>query len=72
MVKKRSILQQLSTRTTALTARELTRLLNVSEKTIYEEVQRGTIPHVRIGSRIRFRPERTAEWLQSQDTRQPA
>jgi hypothetical protein len=47
-VKNSSILQQLSSRTTALTVHELARFLNVSEKTIYQEVQRGSIrciPH---------------------------
>jgi excisionase family DNA binding protein len=63
-VKNSSILQQLSTRTTALTVHELARFLNVSEeKTIYKEVQRGSIRCIRIGSCIRFRPERTAESL---------
>lgn len=62
-MKNSSILQQLSTRTTALTVHELARFLNVSEKAIYKEVQRGSIRCIRIGSCIRFRPERTAESL---------
>ena len=69
---KNSILEQLNTRTTALTVRELARLLKVSTKTIYKEVQSGAIPCIRIGSCIRFRPERMVEWLQLQDTARAA
>jgi len=67
-VKNTSILEQLNARTTALTARELSRLLKVSEKTLYREVQSGRVPCVRIGSCIRFRRERIIDWLQAQDT----
>jgi excisionase family DNA binding protein len=46
-----------------LTAKELARMLAISEKTVYSYVARNMIPHYRIEANVRFRARDVAEWL---------
>ena len=49
----------------ALRASEVAKMLSTSKMTIYRLVERGTIPHFRIGSSIRFDPKEIADWLRT-------
>ena len=50
-----------------LTAPQLAELLNMARTTLYEMAANGRIPHIRIGSSIRFDPAATARWLRSRE-----
>lgn len=50
----------------ALKVQELAKLLNVSEKLIYEHAKAGRIPSFKIGDARRFDPKAVAEWLRRQ------
>lgn len=39
-----------------LTVTELAKLLSVSQRLIYQRVQSGNLPHLRIGAAVRFDP----------------
>jgi excisionase family DNA binding protein len=47
----------------AWTLAELAKLLHCSRTTLYDMVERGRIPHLRVGSMLRFDPVATAQWL---------
>ena len=49
----------------ALTVEQLAALLQCSKRALYKMIQRGTLPHFRVGSMVRFDPEITAQWLRS-------
>ena len=49
----------------ALPASEVAKMLSTSKMTIYRLVERGTIPHFRIGCSIRFDPKAIADWLRN-------
>jgi excisionase family DNA binding protein len=49
----------------ALTVAQLANLLQCSRKALYKMLQKGTLPHFRVGSMVRFDPEVTAHWLRS-------
>lgn len=49
----------------ALRASEVAKMLSTSKMTIYRLVERGTIPHFRIGYSIRFDPKAIADWLRN-------
>jgi excisionase family DNA binding protein len=44
-----------------------TGLLNVSRSFIYQLCANGQLPHLRVGSRILFRPESLESWVQQQE-----
>jgi excisionase family DNA binding protein len=46
-----------------LTAREVARILAISEKTVYSYVARNMIPYYKIEANVRFRARDVAEWL---------
>ncbi len=41
----------------------LAKLLDMSPKTIYKMIDRGSLPHFRLGDSIRLDPKVTARWL---------
>lgn len=47
------------------TISEVSKYLNIKEKTIYAKVEAGEMPCYRIGSLIRFRLNEIDEWLES-------
>lgn len=54
----------------ALSVPKLATLLGFSRSAIYEMAQSGRIPHIRIGSSIRFDPALTAQWLRERTVAQ--
>jgi predicted DNA-binding transcriptional regulator AlpA len=46
-----------------LTAKEVEAILKIDVKTIYNYVQRGLIPYVRIQSNVRFVRSHIVEWI---------
>lgn len=46
-----------------LTVTELAALLNCCKETIYRELKRGSVPHLCIGNRYRFRKDETIEYF---------
>jgi excisionase family DNA binding protein len=58
---------RLERRRKALTVAELADELNLSGKTIYEQVSKGHIPYYKIAGSIRFDPVRIAGWLRLQE-----
>ena len=47
----------------ALTACELAKLLGVAKSTLYDRAKSGRIPHIRLGTSIRFDCYEIARWL---------
>ena len=48
-----------------MTADELAELLGVNRKTVYDAVQRGEIPHRRLGRRVLFERGAVLAWLRA-------
>ena len=46
-----------------LTVREVAAYLGVHDKTVYAWVERGSIPHYKIGGRVRFDIAQVQQWL---------
>jgi excisionase family DNA binding protein len=51
----RDIFDSLESYEKLLTAREVARILSISEKTVYSYVSRNLIPHYKIEANVRFR-----------------
>ena len=52
-----------------LTVKELAQVLSMSEPALYKFVSDGTIPYLKIGSSVRFRPAAIREWLRRKEFR---
>jgi len=50
----------------ALTAKQLARILNISEKTIFKMAKAGRIPSFRVGACVRFDGKLVIDWLREQ------
>ena len=50
-----------------LTADEIAKMLRVDRKTVYEAVQRGELPHRRLGRRLLFERGAVLGWLRQAD-----
>lgn len=50
----------------ALTAKDVSKLLQMDTDTIYKAARRGEIPSFRIGTSVRFDPKNLAEWYERQ------
>jgi excisionase family DNA binding protein len=48
-----------------LTVKELSKYINIKEKTIYHLVTKGSIPHYRIGKMVRFKKQEIDAWMNS-------
>ena len=59
----RDIFDSLESCEKLMTAREVARMLSISEKTVYSYVSRNLIPHYKIEANVRFRPRDVANWL---------
>jgi excisionase family DNA binding protein len=59
-------LDQLASSDRLMTAKEVARLLAISEKTIYGYVSKGLIPYYKIQSSVRFRARDVNAWLSRQ------
>jgi excisionase family DNA binding protein len=53
----------LEKRTTALTASDVAKVLNISVRQVYSLAAGNTIPHFKIGGSIRFEPTAFAAWF---------
>lgn len=47
-----------------LTVEEVAKMMNVSRSWVYNKVKAGSIPHVRIGSMIRFAESDIMGWIE--------
>ena len=47
-----------------LTAKDLEAVMQIDRKTIYDYVQRGLIPYMRIESNVRFSKHQVMRWLE--------
>jgi excisionase family DNA binding protein len=61
--KNRDIFDSLECCEKLLTAREVARILSISEKTVYSYVSRNLIPHYKIEANVRFRARDLSNWL---------
>jgi excisionase family DNA binding protein len=61
-----SLIERIERTGHALTAKELSNLLNVSRITIFKHAAAGRIPAFRIGASVRFDPKTIADWLRKQ------
>ncbi|HLG96735.1 MAG TPA: helix-turn-helix domain-containing protein [Bryobacteraceae bacterium] len=59
----RDIFESLESCEKLMTAREVARILAISEKTVYSYVSRNLIPHYKIEANVRFRARDVADWL---------
>jgi len=48
-----------------LTVEEIAEYLSLKPSTIYQWTHQGFIPHIKIGSRVRFRMSQIEKWLES-------
>jgi len=62
-VKNGDIFDSLESCEKLLTARDVARILSISEKTVYSYVSRNLIPHYKIEANVRFRARDLASWL---------
>ncbi len=53
----------IESRKSALKVDEVARILNVSQRLIYQLVAVGEIPHFKVGSAVRFEPKALSDWL---------
>ena len=62
-LEQHDIFDRLSSSEKLLTAKEVARLLAISERTVYSYEARNMMPHYRIEANVRFRARDVAEWL---------
>jgi excisionase family DNA binding protein len=55
----------------AISGRELSVLLDMSQSAIFGLARRGELPHYRVGNSVRFDPHATAQWLRQRQTAFP-
>jgi PTS system nitrogen regulatory IIA component len=65
------VFAQLASCERLLTAKDLAKILTISEKTIYGYVSRNMIPYYKIQANVRFRAAEVAEWLTNRAGLQP-
>jgi excisionase family DNA binding protein len=58
-----SIADEIERSPTALTVRDITKFLRVSDQTVYRMTLDGTIPFFRVRGAIRFDPKQISGWL---------
>ena len=44
---------------------QLSEMLNIKKKTIYDWTHKGTIPYIKLGGLIRFDPKEIEQWIKS-------
>jgi excisionase family DNA binding protein len=57
------VLQQLAAANTCLTVSDLSAALKLHPQTIYGWVGKNRIPHIKLGSAVRFNPTDVVAWL---------
>jgi excisionase family DNA binding protein len=61
-----SILEKIRATEHALTVSRLAQMLSMDRGTIYDHIDRGSLPALRIGSTIRLDPKDVVEYLEKQ------
>ena len=61
-----SIIDKIRALESALTVSRLAKYLSMDRGTIYDHIERGTLPALRIGSTIRLDPKDVVEYLEKQ------
>lgn len=59
------MLEELKAKRTALTVKELAKILSLSEREIYKLAASNQIPHFKIGASVRFDPPAVIVWLEA-------
>lgn len=59
----KSIIDVVAESRSALKVEQLAELLGISKRGLYAQVERGSLPALRIGTSIRLDPKITAQWL---------
>jgi excisionase family DNA binding protein len=62
---KKSIVEQIRACEQALTVSRLAKMLSLDRGTVYDHIERGNLPVIRIGTSIRLDPKLIAEWLEA-------
>jgi excisionase family DNA binding protein len=60
-----NLIQSIRETKNAFSVRQLAQRLSMSPRTIYEHLERGSLPHLRIGKLIRLDPQAVADWLEA-------
>ena len=63
------ILEELRAKKKAWTIPELAEMLNVGRRTLYDEVEGGRLPALKIGTAIRINPSDALAWVEARMTR---
>jgi excisionase family DNA binding protein len=61
-----SIIEKIRASEKALTVSGLAKILNMDRGTVYDHIDRGSLPALRIGSTIRLDPKDVVEYLEKQ------
>jgi excisionase family DNA binding protein len=59
------MLEELRTRRSAMTVKELAEMLNLSQREVYKLAATNQIPHLKIGASVRFDPATVLIWLEA-------
>lgn len=59
-----TLVEQLRTRSRAMTVEDLSEVLAMSVRALYREVEEGRIPYFKVRTSIRFDPHQLADWLE--------
>jgi excisionase family DNA binding protein len=59
-----SLIEQVRACKSALTVPTLAKMLSLSRRVLYEQVERGLLPCIKIGSNIRIDPKDAADYLE--------
>lgn len=51
--------------------KEAAEALGLSEQSVYHRVSKGTLPYVKIGTLVRFRPKELQRWVSRLTTKYP-
>jgi excisionase family DNA binding protein len=62
------VIAELSSRRKALSVMEVATLLGVSKQAVYDQIKRGNLPALQLGTAIRLNPRDVADWLRERQT----
>jgi excisionase family DNA binding protein len=64
----KTIIEQIRDCRHALKVTQLAKMLGMSRQAIYDHIEHGTLPALRIGTSIRLDPKMVADWLEARST----
>jgi len=64
-----TIVETIENMDTLLTVDVLSKLVTISEKTLYKAIKAGRLPGYRLGGSVRLEPAEVAKWLRQRSTR---